>query len=476
MSQLKYDIRSGVKKIKTKTALTFSAVSLGAAGLFMAVAFPLGAHATSSTIYNNIPIPQPGNVASVGFEATGTSEFGGQVAFAGSDRQSPTVTVLMSSWGCQSGHWTSGDCTTTPGSTFSVPITLNVYNVGSGNSVGSLVTTITQTFNIPFRPSADHVNCPGVSQNVDPNSIGGKWYDGATCYNGFATPISFSLTGVTLPNNAIVSVAYNTSDYGAVPYGHSNLCNATTAGCGYDSLNVGVDNALAAGTQPTPSDAYQLTLYDSCSNGAVTPFGIDTGCWTGNQPAFKVDASTPTVTVTIDKFVNGVQATAGNTSSTTFPMESTWSATNIGSGTGMYALEPTGFNNPNPYMATTSDMSLGANYTTHEVLGSTVAATCTVGGAPYALAGYSTGSSLAAAQAGPATLAVPNFSNLQNNMYVVVWNTKCPTAPVFPHPTDKDQCKNDGWKTLFDSNNRAFKNQGDCVSYVATQGKIKANG
>jgi len=36
------------------------------------------------------------------------------------------------------------------------------------------------------------------------------------------------------------------------------------------------------------------------------------------------------------------------------------------------------------------------------------------------------------------------------------------TAP----PTDKDQCKKDGWLGF---NNPTFKNQGDCVSFVATQ-------
>ena len=33
-------------------------------------------------------------------------------------------------------------------------------------------------------------------------------------------------------------------------------------------------------------------------------------------------------------------------------------------------------------------------------------------------------------------------------------------------PTSKDQCKNGGWKTY-----GVFKNQGDCVSFVATGGK-----
>jgi hypothetical protein len=35
-----------------------------------------------------------------------------------------------------------------------------------------------------------------------------------------------------------------------------------------------------------------------------------------------------------------------------------------------------------------------------------------------------------------------------------------------PRPTTKDQCKNSGWETF-----GVFKNQGDCVSFVATGGK-----
>jgi hypothetical protein len=35
-----------------------------------------------------------------------------------------------------------------------------------------------------------------------------------------------------------------------------------------------------------------------------------------------------------------------------------------------------------------------------------------------------------------------------------------------PLPTSKDQCRNGGWKTF-----GVFKNQGDCVSFVATGGK-----
>jgi hypothetical protein len=41
-------------------------------------------------------------------------------------------------------------------------------------------------------------------------------------------------------------------------------------------------------------------------------------------------------------------------------------------------------------------------------------------------------------------------------------------------PTDKDECKKGGWTTFIDVNDNErpiFKNQGDCVSFVATKGK-----
>ncbi|MDT4969728.1 MAG: hypothetical protein QOJ64_4465 [Acidobacteriota bacterium] len=43
--------------------------------------------------------------------------------------------------------------------------------------------------------------------------------------------------------------------------------------------------------------------------------------------------------------------------------------------------------------------------------------------------------------------------------------SSCAAVPQIGPPTNKDQCKNDGWKTF--NTPRTFKNQGDCVSYTA---------
>jgi len=48
--------------------------------------------------------------------------------------------------------------------------------------------------------------------------------------------------------------------------------------------------------------------------------------------------------------------------------------------------------------------------------------------------------------------------------------------PNLPTPTNANQCKNGGWQNYADQNGHPFKNQGDCVSYVATHGKNGGNG
>ena len=42
--------------------------------------------------------------------------------------------------------------------------------------------------------------------------------------------------------------------------------------------------------------------------------------------------------------------------------------------------------------------------------------------------------------------------------------------------SNKDSCKNGGWQTMTDANGNSFKNQGDCVSFVATGGKNQGAG
>jgi hypothetical protein len=235
---------------------------------------------SAEVIYNNIPSPLPGNMASLAFEATQTSEFGGQVEFAGANRNNPTVTVTLSSWACQNLK-PGAACATTPGASFEWPITLNVYEVGAANAPGTKIATLTQTFAIPYRPTA--------SKKCTPNAEGAVGW-GKSCFHGKTHNIRFSLKGVTLPAKAIVSVAYNTSDYGYAPTHGPDV--------GQNSLNVAVretsEPGATVGTKPAPGDAYvnSTTASRYCENeGAVGTFALSKNCWTGEQPSIKVSAT-----------------------------------------------------------------------------------------------------------------------------------------------------------------------------------------
>jgi hypothetical protein len=84
-------------------------------------------------VYNAFPPPPlPGNVSSVGFECCQVSEFGDEIRLSKFQSHLNRILIVMSSWACETGTWDGGDCTTTPGATFAVPITFHVYNVVAG--------------------------------------------------------------------------------------------------------------------------------------------------------------------------------------------------------------------------------------------------------------------------------------------------------------------------------------------------------
>jgi hypothetical protein len=123
---------------------------------------------------------------------------------------------------------------------YTLPITLNLYTVGAGNSVGELIATetIDNAF-IPWRP--------------DPTAGCGNGYvasDGL-CHSGALSTVTFNFLGLSVPDTIIYGVAFNTTDGGASPTGVLGP---------YDSLNF----ALAAtpptvGSNPLPDTAYLET-------------------------------------------------------------------------------------------------------------------------------------------------------------------------------------------------------------------------
>lgn len=201
--------------------------------------------------YNAIPSKVSGNVSSVGFQATQTTEFGDKVALSGTNRTLSTMTVLFSSWACETGSWEGVDCATTPGATFDVPITFTIYD---SNDTTTPVATETQTVAIAYRPSAS-AKCTGGNA--------GKWYNPTdkTCYNGFPQTVKMVMDPTTLPDNVIWSVHYNTYN-----------TNGGVSGPA-DSLNVGAFSFAKA-----PYSGSDLDEAEAFRNGAMQTD------WTGLRP------------------------------------------------------------------------------------------------------------------------------------------------------------------------------------------------
>ena len=224
-------------------------------------------------IFDSIPNVLPSNSSSLGYQATATRALGDKISFAGTSRNLLSGAVTLSSWACQSGAWNTS-CTTTPGATFSHPITLHIYNTGAGDSVGSLVASRTQTFNIPYRPTADPT-CATVTAWRDTNG---------NCFNGLNHVVVFDLSGITVPDSVIYSVEYNTQTYGPTPIGSDGP---------YSSLNVSLN--AAAPTVGTNVSADQI-YWDSTYLGRPAGLSADNG-WTANgNPAVLFTAQAPDTT------------------------------------------------------------------------------------------------------------------------------------------------------------------------------------
>lgn len=159
-----------------------------------------------------------------------------------------------------------------------------------------------------------------------------------------------------------------------------------------------------------------LALGIMVSGLMAAPASADAWGWSWWKYAHaQEESASSTVAVTIQKYIDGSRATAQSADSLSFPMNASWDG-----GSGSYALSA-----DNSYQAKTSQMEKGSDYSTHEVVGgSNVGASCT-DDKPFALKGYTTGSTLAEAKAASMSTSSPSFTNLMSDRYVIVWNESC---------------------------------------------------
>ncbi|HVY36198.1 MAG TPA: peptidoglycan-binding domain-containing protein [Candidatus Paceibacterota bacterium] len=124
--------------------------------------------------------------------------------------------------------------------------------------------------------------------------------------------------------------------------------------------------------------------------------------------------------VHIFKFVDGVQATSNAVNGVSFPMFTpTYNAP--------FTLNPNGWNSATPdqpYEASTNTITAGSTYSTYEDTTSNLVGTSCDDGKPYALEGYTTGSTLEAAESATMTTDTPSVT-IDGNQYIIVWNKTC---------------------------------------------------
>jgi hypothetical protein len=234
------------------------------------------ASAGAEVVYNNVPNTLPGNFASIGLAATSSTEFGGEIELAGKARSQPTVTVVMSSWACQSGGVYSGDCATPkPNKGFKIPVTVRVYPVGELEEAP--IGEATKSVKMLYRPSSTPEKCEGDNQ---------RWFDAANghCYHGFAFPIAIKLGKLKkMPKRSVVTVSYPHSSGPA------------------QSLNVATsepsEGTLSLGAQPVGEWFVNSTWSGMYCTGTVGSLGPEGGACSSEaeginyQPVLSVSAN-----------------------------------------------------------------------------------------------------------------------------------------------------------------------------------------
>jgi hypothetical protein len=210
--------------------------------------------AAPSVVFDAIGATVPSNFSpSQPFDAAQVNEFGDLVTLEpGGPRELTKVSVALSSQACQNGL--TLPCTTAEGATFTHPLTIKLYNVGgtpAAPTVGSVFATATQTFTIPFRPSAN-TDCGTTAPALDPT----RWMDDqGVCWTGKAVVVDFVFpAGTTLPDEVIWGISFSTEQAGPPPNadGPADLLNvgvsttAPTVGTNTDT-NVNFISSIATG-------------------------------------------------------------------------------------------------------------------------------------------------------------------------------------------------------------------------------------
>lgn len=201
---------------------------------------------TSSAVYDSTPVKGTVSIPSLGPEAYSFNQIGNEVILRPHTAAIRHIKVTMVSWSCQSGTaQLGGGCTTTPGTTFKTPITLNLYRSSTINPAtgevkpGSKIMSVTRTFAIHYRPSSASVTEPRF------------WGNDGELHNGLDQTITFPMNR-KLGSDVVWTVSYNTAHHGPSPL---EVASPT------DSLNVGLAPNVRVGHDRFHDSIFWDTTY-----------------------------------------------------------------------------------------------------------------------------------------------------------------------------------------------------------------------
>lgn len=222
----------------------------------------------ASAYYDSTPSVLPGNIVSIGAEANGLNEFGEFIQLSPNTSQvligcvvTLSIWAPASDWPCYDSGWFQN-------------FTLNLYEVTYVNGTPTPSTLINSQLSLqflPFKPE-DSVNCSS-----------GHWMDSeGNCWSGMAYEILIPLNHITVPNQFIYGVAFNTQHYG---YQHVNKAGP------YNSLNFGLSTSSPSIGSNVVSNSVivnssKMTTYSDNGLAGIDIFRIDYG-WSPYTPAVK---------------------------------------------------------------------------------------------------------------------------------------------------------------------------------------------
>lgn len=243
--------------------------------------------AVPTVVYEALPslIPDT-SYPSQPFQAQQTSEFGDFIHLAGTERVLDSVTVTMVTW-AKFADYATNSLYMGNSSYWTHPVTLNIYDshLGVNGAPDTKLATVTKTVIVPWRPAADP-SCPNL-----------MWRDLMDqCNNGYAFFETFNMQDlkVTLPDDIIVSVAFNTQSYGGTPIGIDGP---------YNSLNIAVPENLrvTVGADDNTGEVFWNTATKELySDAGLAGFGIlrkDTNWAPYGTVSLRVVTDTPTIVV-----------------------------------------------------------------------------------------------------------------------------------------------------------------------------------